>query len=83
LSVLEAKRDDRCFRLRLLSQELEDEKEEKKEADDEEEYGFMKFVHARWCLDKGVSMAVASARLFKKWVSAEQAWVVAFLVATS
>jgi hypothetical protein len=83
LSVLEAERDDGCLCLRLLPQEPKDTKEEAKEADDEEEYGFVKFVHARRCLDKEVSTAVVSARLYKKWESVEQARATAIWVTTS
>jgi hypothetical protein len=81
--VLLAERGDERLRLRLLPQEPEDEKEEAKEADDEEEYGFVKFVHARRCLDKEVSTAVVSARLYKKWESVEQARATAIWVTTS
>jgi hypothetical protein len=82
-SVLEVEHDDGRLRMRLLPQEPEDEKEEVKETNDEEEYGFAKFVCASPCLDKEVGAAVASARLCKKWEPAEQARAAAFWVATS
>jgi hypothetical protein len=81
--VLLADCGDERLRLRLLPQEPEDEKEEAKEADDEEEYGFAKFVHASQCLDKEVGVAVASSRLCKKWEPTEQARAAAFWVTTS